>query len=147
MFYKLAQGAVALFFFLLGIKIEGKENIPKEGPLLVAGNHVSNWDPVIVTAVMTRPLWYMGKAELFENPILRFFMIQLQVFPVERGKGDLQAIRTAMAHLQENKALGMFPEGTRNKNQDLSKFGGGLGFGPAKAKRRFYRLPLLAATV
>jgi len=127
MLYKIGRGACRFLLRLLGLKIEGLENIPQEGPLLVAGNHVSNWDPVIIVAAMNRPVWYMGKAELFHNPVLKFFMEGFQVFPIERGKGDLHAIRTAMKYLQEGKALGIFPEGTRHSHQDLSQIGGGLG--------------------
>ena len=129
MFYKWSQKFLWGVFKILGMKVEGRENVPVSGPVLIAANHVSNWDTVIITGAMPRPMWYMGKAELFRNPFMKFFMESLQVFPIERGKGDLHAIRVAMGHLQEEKALGIFPEGTRhNQQHDLSKIGGGVGF-------------------
>ena len=117
-----------VLFRILGLKVEGLENVPQEGALLVAGNHVSNWDGLVLAAALNRPVYFMAKAELFRNPLLAKLLYGLYVFPVERGKGDLQAIRTATQYLNEGKALGIFPEGTRNRSRDLSKVGGGLGF-------------------
>ena len=138
MLYFIGRNLFWLLFKLLGLRVEGQINIPKEGPLIVAGNHVSNWDPILIAAAINRPVCYMGKAELFNTPFKNWLMRELNVFPVERGKGDLAAIRTALNLLKENKVMGMFPEGRRNmeKDYDLTKVSAGVGFLAAKSGAR-----------
>lgn len=99
--------------FILRVRAEGIENMPAEGPVILCCNHRSNYDPVMLGAVLTRPLCFMAKAELFKVPLLRGLIRLLGAFPVQRGRGDIDAIKTSLRVLKSGKVLAMFPEGHR----------------------------------
>lgn len=120
MFYRFAHLLVRAFLLLLGMKVEGAEHLPAEGPVIVAANHVSNWDPVAVAVSFKRPVHFMAKSELFQNRFLGNLLRKLHAFPVKRGSADRGAIRNALAILDNGEVLGIFPEGARNKTgQDM----------------------------
>lgn len=123
MFYYIAKYIVlAIIKVIYRVQIEGIENIPKKGPIIVCPNHISFLDPPIIGALLNRRIYFMAKAELFKNPILGFVLSKgLGAFPVKRGTSDLSAIKTALNHLKNGQAIGMFPEGTRSKNGILQK--------------------------
>ena len=104
-----------VLFFILGLKSKGKQNIPTEGPLIVAANHVSIWDPIVVALVLDRPVHFMAKAELFNYAILGKLLLKLNAFPVKRGSADKNAIKHALNIINNGTVLGIFPEGTRNR--------------------------------
>lgn len=106
---------------------EGEENIPKEGGVLIAPNHISAWDPPLTGSMMERPLHFMAKQELFEVPILGFLIKRTNAFPVKRGMQDMSAMRNAFSLLENGNALLMFPEGTRSKDGKLGKARAGVG--------------------
>ena len=97
------------------LRILGEEHVPRTGPLIVAANHVSNLDPPVLGAALPRPLCYMAKAELFRIPVLGAIITQLRAFPVDRARGDVSAIRRAVEVLKMGAAVGIFPEGGRNR--------------------------------
>lgn len=101
-------------FFVFRVKVIGKENVIPGGAIL-AGNHRSNWDPVLVAATCPRNLAFMGKKELFKNKLVGGFLRKIGAFPVNRGKGDIGAVKTALTILKNEKLMIMFPEGTRVK--------------------------------
>lgn len=103
---------------LCGLEVSGLENIPAEGGAIVAGTHTTMMDPVALALAIKRPIHFMGKAELFENPVLRYFFTKIHAFPVRRGLADRDAIRTAQARVTEGHLLGIFPEGTRNTSEE-----------------------------
>lgn len=94
----------------------GKENIPQNGGFIIASNHVSFFDPVIIGAGATRRIHCMAKAELFDKPFLGWFFTHLNAFPVKRGKSDKSAVEYAVKAVNEGEVLGIFPEGTRSKD-------------------------------
>lgn len=102
-----------MFKVLWRTKVYGKENIPKNGGLIIASNHKSFFDPPLLGASMPRPLYFMAKKELFEIPILGFLIRRTNAFPVTRGEGDIGSLRTALKLLKNGKALLVFPEGHR----------------------------------
>lgn len=110
------------------IEIEGKENIPEHGGVLLCCNHISNFDPPFLGAYIKRPTRYMAKQELFEKPILKQLLPKLGAFPVKRGGADKQTLRKGMAYLNDQEILGLFPEGTRSKDGKLGKGLAGAGF-------------------
>ena len=116
LFYPIARAiakvGVKLFF---RVKYVGKENIPDSQGYILASNHISNLDPVVHAVAMKSRIFYMGKAELFENRFAAFFVKRLQGFPVNRSRGDLSAIEYAIRVVNEGNILGIFPEGTRSK--------------------------------
>ena len=106
---------------LLSLRLIGVEKVPSDGPLLVASNHLSNADPIILEAAFPRPLFFLGKAELFRNPFFRWVLRRFGGIPLERGTADLAALRRARAVLEQGIALGIYPEGVRSRAAALVK--------------------------
>ncbi len=108
---------VVLFFFqkiFYRIEVEGVHNIPAKGPLVLASNHTSSHDIIILGCTSTRQIHFMAKQELFDkNAILAAYFRRAGVFPVRRGMNDRKAIAAALKYLRQGKVLGMFPEGKR----------------------------------
>ena len=112
-----------LLFFM---RIEGRENIPKDCNCVLMGNHQCLLDPVtLALCVPEREIHFMGKKELFENRLLGWAFRRVHGFPVDRGNMDMAAIRTAMGVLKEGNTLGIFPEGTRSKSGHMLPLLGG----------------------
>lgn len=93
--------------------IKGAQNIPESGKLVVCCNHKSLIDPFLLAVPFRRPIRFMAKSELFEDhgPLARWLLYKLGAFPVRRGKGDAESIKTAIEILNENGAVGIFPQG------------------------------------
>ena len=135
MFYQIFK---ILCRFVFGIifrtKVIGAENIPKDGAFILASNHVSNWDPPFLGTFIDRIVNYMGKEELFKNPIMAAVCRGLNVFPVKRGTADKNAIKAAVKILKSGKCFGIFPEGTRSKTGKLGKAESGVSLIAAMTK-------------
>ena len=115
-FYRFAQGFVRVVLFpVFRIKTAGKENVPAEGPVIIAANHRSNLDPPIVAITNPRQLSFMAKSELFKNKLFGGLITRLGAFPIHRGRGDIAAFKTALKIFQNNGVMLMFPEGGRVK--------------------------------
>ncbi len=120
MWYWAVRGILGfLSRILFSIKIEGPENMPASGAVVLCSNHVSWWDPVLIANAVRRPICFMAKSELFRIPLLGWLMRRVNAFPVDRGKPDLSAIRDSMAVLHRGEVLGIFPEGTRQKGRGV----------------------------
>jgi 1-acyl-sn-glycerol-3-phosphate acyltransferase len=102
-----------------GVTIVGAENIPKEGPVILASNHMAHMDPPYLSQVMDRQLHMMAKEELFQVPVLGRYIRKLAAFPVKRGTADRGALREALNRLKQGHVVGIFPEGTRSENGAL----------------------------
>ena len=113
--YKFFKPILGLIFRIYyNPTIIGKENIPKEGPIIVAGNHMHVMDQCGPMMVSKRPIHYMAKKEYFDGKFAWFFRM-MGCISVNRSIHDEEAKEKAMNVLKEGKALGIFPEGTRNK--------------------------------
>lgn len=112
------MGVYKLFY---NFHIEGTENIPQDRALVMASNHRSYADPVILTMPMKKPVTYMAKEELFKNKLFGWFITKLGAFPVKRGGGDMQVIDDSVAILESGRHLVIFPEGTRSKDGKVGK--------------------------
>lgn len=112
------MGVYKLFY---NFHIEGVENIPQDRALVMASNHRSYADPVILTMPMKKPVTYMAKEELFKNKLFGWFIRKLGAFPVKRGTGDMQVIDDAVDILESGRHLVIFPEGTRSKDGKVGK--------------------------
>lgn len=115
-----------LFQLCFGCKCSGLENIPEEGGVILAANHISNWDPPVAAAFVPRNVCYMAKEELFRIPLFGRAIRALGAFPVRRGASDRAAIRKAINLLSDGACLGVFPEGTRSRTGALGKAEPGL---------------------
>lgn len=116
-----------IFFSIYGLHVEGSENVPEKGAIIVAPNHKSDWDPPLIgVAFRTRIVHYMAKEELFKNPVFGWVLRQFGTFPVKRGSVDRTAIRQAMKELKAGNPLGIFPEGTRIRKEGLGRFHSGM---------------------
>lgn len=112
---------------LLRMKIHGVGNIPDRGGVIVVSNHLHNADPVLISVACTRPVHYMAKKELMGVPVLGRMIRFAGAFPVDRGKADRQAIQIALEHLNQQIAVGMFPEGTRSVSRKIERVLPGAG--------------------
>ncbi|WP_314666318.1 lysophospholipid acyltransferase family protein [uncultured Selenomonas sp.] len=127
MLYGFLQIVFRLFFYIVfRTRVYGRENIPAEGAVILAANHASNIDPPFMASLIDRPVSYMAKIELFENPIFGAAIRRCHAFPVKRGESDRGAIKTAVTVLKEGRVLGLFPEGTRSKTGELQKAEAGI---------------------
>lgn len=114
--------AVPLFCGVYGMRPRGMEHLPVHGPAIVIMNHKALIDPFVCGAFCDRMMRYMAKKELFEHPILRRLIVELGAFPVERGSGDREALRTALEVLRRGEVLLMFPEGHRQRDDQVHEF-------------------------
>ena len=94
----------------------------------MCANHVSNWDPPILYAFTKREMYMMAKAELFKNKFIYWAAKKTNIFPVKRGKQDIESIKKSMQILKENKILAIFPEGTRNGIKKRGKIQNGPAY-------------------
>ncbi len=110
---------LAVFHLLIGLRIEGIENVPKHGSSLVISNHLHNSDPILLVAAYPRPLLWMAKKEVFSVPFVGWVADSAGAFPVDRGSADRQSLRNAERLLHEGYLVGVFPEGTRSTTGGL----------------------------
>lgn len=99
-------------------RVTGLENIPSEGGFILCLNHISARDPLFVSTRISRKrrMFFLAKKELFNNKILKWIMDHLGGIPIDRGNADLSAIRRSMQVLKEGYGLGIFPQGTRSRD-------------------------------
>lgn len=116
---------LAIFKIFYRIKINGKENLPAEGKVIIMSNHISAYDPPLLAAIFSRPVRFMAKKELFENPVLKIVLFLADAFPVDRSTNDITAVKKALSVLKNEEVLGLFPEGTRHPEGKLGNLKAG----------------------
>lgn len=104
---------------LMRFRPQGLENIPEDGPFIIAANHIHALDPLIVAIIVPQHVSFMAKEEVMHSRLLGWLVKQVGSFPVKRGKADIQAIRQALKVLATGHVLGIFPEGTRSKTGEM----------------------------
>ena len=118
-----------IVLFFLPVELRGTENLEDEAAILCA-NHSSAWDPILLVLAMPQSfnLRIMAKKQLFSIPLVRWFLRNMGVFPVDRGNSDIGAVKTAISSLRDDWNLLIFPEGTRVKKpgQVTPKSGAGM---------------------
>jgi 1-acyl-sn-glycerol-3-phosphate acyltransferase len=117
-----------LFKIFFRLEIFGRENFPKEGPVIVAPNHASFLDPIIVGIGAPRKLNYLARDTLFRSRSFAKFLYLINVSPMRRETGDVNAFKLALNRLSQKKAVLIFPEGTRSKDGNLQDPKFGIGF-------------------
>ena len=109
------------------LKVYNANYVPRRGGVLIVSNHQSYLDPVLLAVKLHRPLSYMAKSELFENPFLAWLIRNLNAYPVRQGEGDVGAVKETIRRLQEGHALNLYPEGTRSPDGTLQPLLPGVG--------------------
>ena len=97
----------------------GLENIPRTGGVLLAANHQSYLDPVLVAMVLPREMHFMARRTLFRNPAFRAIIAGYNAFAIERDSADVKGVNSAIARLEAGNILLVFPEGTRTGNGSI----------------------------
>ncbi|GAC1348820.1 MAG: lysophospholipid acyltransferase family protein [Vulcanimicrobiaceae bacterium] len=116
-FYVVSKAFVRIVLTLVGrISAIDAHRVPRTGPLILACNHVAYLDPPAIGCVTPRVVTYMAKKELFDIALLGLFIRPLGAFPIDRSRGDVAAMKAAIGILATGACLGIFPEGTRNKD-------------------------------
>lgn len=105
----------------------GREHVPSDGPIIFASNHRSFLDPFIIGSMTKRPLFYVAKMELFENPLQGWFLNSLGAIPVMREQSDQELLKTVRAILDRGDSIVIFPEGTRIRPGSLGRPRRGVG--------------------
>lgn len=126
--------ANVIFKIFFRIDIEGQENTPTKGRAVLCSNHTNILDPIILAIAVPSSISFMAKKELFENKILGKLINWLGAFPVDRKGSDISAIRSSLKVLNEEKILGIFPEGTRVKEMNLENAKAGVSLISIKGK-------------
>lgn len=116
-----------VFQLMFPHKIHGRENVPAEGGFVLCANHMSGFDPIFVAACLPRKrqVHYIAKKELWNNGLLKLLLNELKCIPVDRGNADLSAVRTSLQVIKEGHPLGIFPQGTRSRDNTPTPFLGG----------------------
>lgn len=115
------------------LKVEGAQNIPRAGGAVIAANHCSYLDPPVMCAVSaSRIVRFLARDTLFSSPFARWYFKNVRVIALDRTRGDLGALRKAIATLKDGRVIGLFPEGTRSPDGQMRAAKGGIGFLIAK---------------
>jgi len=124
-FYAVSRGLCRfLIRVVFGFRAVAPQNVPAGGAVIVACNHVSYLDPVVLGIGFRRPVTYLAKKELFAIPVLGPIIVGLGVYPLDREAGGVAAVRAALRALKDGRCVGIFPEGTRNLTGDVQGKGG-----------------------
>ena len=108
-------------------EVVGTDNFPMGGPFLIASNHASHLDPPVVGAHLPRQMRFFARRSLWNNKLLARWLNQVETIPVERDSGDIGAIKRVLQALKENRAIVLFPEGTRSPDGNLQSPKAGVG--------------------
>jgi 1-acyl-sn-glycerol-3-phosphate acyltransferase len=108
------------------VTITGAERMPRGVGVLVVSNHLTNFDPLIISMCFKRELHYMAKVELYRNPLLAWLLSHLNAFPVRRGEADRAALRRAEELLRSGRVVALFPEGHRARDAAVQPSKGGI---------------------
>lgn len=120
--YPIARAIVSLSLKLFfKWQVYGIENIPPKGALIFIANHISNYDPPVLGCSVNRQVYFMAKEEILKAPVIGKVIEMLGSFPIKRGGNDRKAIKKGLDLLKEQKALGIFPEGTRSTSGEIGQ--------------------------
>ena len=121
-YHFLAKSTWRLGKTVLPLTVEGRENIPLEGPVVFACNHQSFLDIPVLASVVPRHISFVARATLAKSKVIAFVMEHCGAVLIKRGEADHSALRGMVAHLQAGDSLCVFPEGTRSRDGSLGEF-------------------------
>lgn len=117
--YKIVRPIIKILFISLYTpKIEGKENIPKNGRIILAGNHTNNFDCLLLMSSTKRCIHFLAKDELWKGP-KKIIFSNMGLIPVNRRQKDHKSLESAENYLKHEKLIGIFPEGTTEKEKNV----------------------------
>jgi 1-acyl-sn-glycerol-3-phosphate acyltransferase len=131
-YYRLAYNLVGLELLLHRIRVEGRENVP-DGGCLIVSNHVSFMDPTTVGWAVAREIFYLGRKSLFKPPFWSRFLPICNVLPIDRDGHDIAGLRRIIRMLREGHGVLLFPEGTRSNDGTIQASEPGAGLIALKA--------------
>jgi 1-acyl-sn-glycerol-3-phosphate acyltransferase len=108
-------------------EVVGTEHLPRTGPFLIAANHASHLDPPLVGCQIARQMRFFARKTLWSNAVTSWWLNRTECIPVDRESGDVGAIKRVLQALKENRAVVLFPEGTRSQDGQLQKPKAGVG--------------------
>lgn len=128
--YPMAKTAVNVFIRLkFRIEIIGLENVPNHNAVIVAANHISNYDPLLLSCILKRKIHFMAKIELFRNRFLKWLFTNLHAVPVDRQSGIvIRPVRQILKTIDRGEVVGIFPEGKRCKMGEVVQPKKGIAF-------------------
>lgn len=126
------SGIVARLFF--SFRIIHPERMVEEGPLIVASNHQSYFDPPLAGICSKRAVYYLARKTLLDVPLLGKLLPRINVIPVDRDGNDMSALKTIIRLVRSGNAVVLFPEGTRSPDGLLQKGKQGIGLIIAKSR-------------
>lgn len=116
--YKILIPLDILFMKLFKVKYIGKSNIPKNGSVVLAGNHTSNLDALLLMSSTNRCIHFLAKAELYRG-LKKYFFKSVGIIPVDRKRKNPEAIKKSIEYLQNGSVIGIFPEATINRTNNI----------------------------
>lgn len=119
----LVKGVLWVFF---RVQVVGGERIPAQGPAILAANHVSWLDAIVLAILADRPVHMVAKQELFRIPVIGFILRHAYVMEARRDGSDHVLLRRALQALRDGHLVGLFPEGTRSRTGELQEPRGGV---------------------
>jgi 1-acyl-sn-glycerol-3-phosphate acyltransferase len=125
--------AKALAKILLRLEVKGRSNIPRVGGFILASNHASFLDPIVLGVACPRRLNFMARHDLFNIPVFGAFIRRVGAFPLKRDYADIGSIKEALRRLGQAVGLVLFPEGSRAFGGSAEKAQPGVGFIAAKS--------------
>ena len=143
-FKKIGRGIVkgAIYAYckvVYRFKVVGIENIPKEGPIIICGNHRSFIDPPLIEVTCKRYTRFLAKEELTKNPFLKLLGKVFDAILVKRDTKEVTAIKESLKTLKNGQCLALFPEGTRNGLAKGQAVKDGAAFFAQNGSRNAYR--------
>ncbi len=130
------------FRIIFPMQVRGKENIPKEGPFILASNHRSYLDPMVLPVSCPRKMGFVAKEQLFQKFFLGFILKHLGAFPIRRNTSDIRAIKEIFKRLKAGCPILIFPEGTRAAKAKKQEVQSGVGMLAVRS-----RLPVIPVFV
>lgn len=136
LYSKLHKTLSGVFKKLFRVRLYGAENEPEDAPFIVCANHISLMDVILIAACLKHQVRFLAKAELFKVPILRRIIRSCGAIPIERGKGDVGALKKSISVINDGEVLAIYPQGHRyaGMNPAETEPQGGVGLVLSRTK-------------